>query len=291
MPDVSVVIPTSGTRDSVHRAIQSAEAQVDPPREIIVAQCGVGPDVVDPRGRVRLVRVPQMNGSAARMAGVRAAVAERIALLDDDDFWRPHHLAVADSLHGSSDVIVTSSRVLRRAPGSADRVMPETLYTGGNVGDYLFNRDGLRYGERLLHTSTLTFPRTLALDVPWDPQLPRHQDWDWVLRAQAIAGAKFAHSGVVTCEIEWSGFPSVSRSVAWQQSLAWTERVYADGLLNRASVASVRLYVTSDQAFLSGNRLAASRLAVRECKHRPRPILALSIWAARTARHALKGIQ
>lgn len=281
--DYTAVVPTTG-RSTVRRAIDSALDQSLRPREVIVVQCGSSADVIVSTREVRLLRIDRMNANAARMHGIGDARSGRVALLDDDDAWRPSHLAVADSLLSDMpDQVVTSARVAITCSRRHIRVAPTEIYTAGEIGDYLFDVDTLRFGRRLLHTSTLTFARDLVQRVPWQEDLPRHQDWDWVLRASSHA--RFVQSPETTCNVEWGAGSSVSRTTAWRTSLDWTERALRDGLISRASAAAIRIYVTSDLAWSEGDRSSAFKLALAELGNRPQALRAAMFWLARTARH------
>src|SRR3954467_3394815 len=98
-PSVSVVIPSHMRPILVHRAAVSALAQTLQDLEVIVVLDGADPlddegfaQVQDPR--LRVISLPQpVGGSEARNIGVRAARADWIAFLDDDDEWMPSKLA------------------------------------------------------------------------------------------------------------------------------------------------------------------------------------------------------
>ncbi len=95
---VSVVIPTRGRPDVVTRAVAGASAQTHPSLEIIVVVDG--PDTATEEAlrsidepRLHPIALPASVGAAeARNVGVRAAIGEWIAFLDDDDEWLPAKL-------------------------------------------------------------------------------------------------------------------------------------------------------------------------------------------------------
>ena len=98
--DFSVIIPAYNVSSMIGRAIRSAAAQTLPPFEILVIDdCSTDHtvEVVKALGReipsLRLLSTPANGGpSAARNAGLRAAKADWIALLDADDAWKPGRL-------------------------------------------------------------------------------------------------------------------------------------------------------------------------------------------------------
>ncbi len=100
MPAVSVIIPAYRVTEYIREALDSVFAQTFTDYEVIVVNDGC-PDtdalerVLEPY-RDRIVYIKQSNKglSGARNAGIRAARAELIALLDADDLWEPEYLAV-----------------------------------------------------------------------------------------------------------------------------------------------------------------------------------------------------
>ncbi len=97
MPLVSVVIPVYNGEAFVGQAIESVLAQTWPHLELIVVNDGStdGSAEVIGRYRDRLVLVEQSNQgvAAARNAGMQRAKGDFVALLDQDDWWRPEKLA------------------------------------------------------------------------------------------------------------------------------------------------------------------------------------------------------
>jgi glycosyltransferase involved in cell wall biosynthesis len=97
-PDVSVVIPTKDRWPLLRRAVACARRQCDVAVEVVVVDDGSAEpapaDVREPAGeRTQWLRTERSEGVArARNRGIRAAVAPRVAFLDDDDLWAPDHL-------------------------------------------------------------------------------------------------------------------------------------------------------------------------------------------------------
>ena len=190
---VSVVITTTG-REELRRAVSGALAQTHPVLEVIVVDDGrpagqqsTGTD--DPR--VRVIRTGGVGGSAARNRGIDEAVGSFVALLDDDDIWLPWKLErQLDLLSAAGDPSVTVA-TCRAFVEALNGVYPKQLYVSGSVAEYLFCKTyrHLRH-DAFLQTSSLLIPNHLAKAVLFQPGLPAHQDWDWLVRAQA-AGAHF----------------------------------------------------------------------------------------------------
>lgn len=97
---VSVIMALYRGEAYVREALESVAAQTLAPLEVIVVDDGSPDDSVELIEslalpvELRIVRQSNAGQSAARNAGIRAARGEYIAFLDQDDAWRPDHLAV-----------------------------------------------------------------------------------------------------------------------------------------------------------------------------------------------------
>ena len=92
---VTVVIPAFDAERFVAEAVATARAQVPPPAEIVIVDDGSSDATAAVAESVgaRLLRQPHRGIGAARNAGIRAARAGLVALLDVDDLWLPGKLA------------------------------------------------------------------------------------------------------------------------------------------------------------------------------------------------------
>jgi hypothetical protein len=198
-PIVTVVIPTRNRPALVLRAVKSALDQTLTDLEVIVVVDGpdlktvdVLANVSDPR--LRTISLPHsVGGSDARNIGVQAGSGEFVALLDDDDEWFAYKLsAQLAAARASKDAfpVITSRLIARRPDG--DEIWPHRpMRAGESMSEYLFCRENsFRQGEGFIQSSTLFLPRELMLRVPFQSGLPRHQDWDWLIRADAYPGVK-----------------------------------------------------------------------------------------------------
>lgn len=267
---VSVVIPTIG-RPSLHAAILSALRQTVPVLEVVVASDSEEPLGIEKEygGKVREIHIgPRAGGNVARNAGIRVARGDLIALLDDDDTWVPEKLdyqirGQAPFIIGcGSDFWISATQARNESKKLA---FPSRLPgKGESLLDYLFVMKGFRKGGMV--TSTLLFPRALAVEIPFDEKLRFHQDIDWLVEILDHYPA-----------VPWSVIPgvftvagdtpaSVSKKIDVGPSLAWADKrllnkrgaSYADFLLTRMPMMkAVRL---GDQAiFQVLNHLIANR--------------------------------
>ncbi|WP_328601611.1 glycosyltransferase family 2 protein [Nocardia terrae] len=188
---MSVIVPTVG-RASLRRAVESALRQTYPVTEVlVVAAEGLAVDLPADT-RITLVRTAdRLRPGAARQAGIVAARGTVIALLDDDDEWRPEklrcQLEAVRSQNPESEAgrdWICSSRVEVSGPGSLRWVWPRRLIAPReSVARYLFRFTSLRVGGAVLQTSTLCFPTELARLVGWDADTV-HDEPTWLLAVQ-----------------------------------------------------------------------------------------------------------
>ena len=265
-PLVSEVIPTHNRPELVGRAVLSALSQTYTNTEVMVVVDG--PDkattdalcsVNDPR--LKVVLLPErVGGAEARNIGARAARAEWIAFLDDDDEWLPEKLDAQLEKAGNSsyNFPVVASRVIARSPG-ADYIWPKRIFDPGeHISDYLLGRTGVFRGESFVLTSMLLSRKELLLRVPFDSGLRKGQETDWLLRAYQVPGA-----GLVFCEqplLVWyfgEERASLSKTSDWGHSFQWardrrrlmTGTAYAGFLLT--NVAAMAASTMDRKAFFT----------------------------------------
>lgn len=249
-PIVSVVIPTRNRPAIVLRAVKSALSQTITDVEVIVVIDGIDPatvqalsEVKDPRLKVMACET-SVGGAEARNIGVRQGKGEFVALLDDDDEWAPNKLERQLELAQASSALfpVITTRLIARRP-DGDEIWPRrAMKQNESMSEYLLCREqSIRQGEGFIQTSTLLASRRLFLAMPFTPGLPRHQDWDWLIRVAEFPGVQF----------EWIWEPltiyyidayrkSVSAGHALAPSIDWVTT-------NRLITAKARAYFYATQ--------------------------------------------
>lgn len=182
---VSVVIPTIG-RTSLTKAVESVLQQTFPPLEVIVvldADCE--PDL-PPSPAVRVLKTSGgVGASAAKHIGVEAAGGNVIALLDDDDVWRPDKLEKQLAAAPPGDSWIVSSRFAVHIDGRQPVIGPKNVIGSHEpVAPYLFELR-TRQGFNMVQTSTLVFPRALAHAVPLSvAEGSIHDDPKWLMEVR-----------------------------------------------------------------------------------------------------------
>ena len=230
-PLVTVVIPTLRRSHLVINAIKSVLSQTLRDIELIVVVDGpddlVTVDVLekieDPRFRFMVLPVNMKSGEA-RNQGVKAAKAPWIAFLDDDDTWMPEKLERQLKVANQSDYaypIVATRSITETRRG--DFIWPRRLPRANEaIGDYLFVRSSMSQGEGMLLPSTLLVSRELMERVPIDSYWTTHEDYDWLLRADALegVGVEFVPEPMITWHYHQSAEqPRLSHINDWKYSL------------------------------------------------------------------------
>ena len=204
------------------------------------------------------------------MRGVTESRGQIIAFLDDDDTWAPEKLerqlalwqaALATQRHA----LVSCRLAVTSGDGKELKTLPSrVLSPQERIASYLFRRTSIAFGEGGLHTSTLMCDRELLDLEPWDLDLPRHQDWDWVLRVGERHDVAICMCPDVLVNVAVADARSISRSSDWSASLRWLEGQSAK--LTARERGDFLLCHTATIAFRSGSRrggLVAAAQAVR----------------------------
>ena len=177
-PLVSVIIPTYNRGSQVKRAVQSVLDQTEGNLEVIVVDDGSADDTLSvlaeiPDSRLRVVCQDQGGACRARNKGVSLARGHYVAFHDSDDLWQSEKLRL-------------QLECLRET--GADAVFCQMIQREGDGSAYLFP-SGLRPGfiqpeDSLLGvgTQTLLGLREAFLACPFDPDMPRLQEFELLCR-------------------------------------------------------------------------------------------------------------
>lgn len=180
---VTVLTATAGRRPTMlAEAVASVRAQTLPPLEHIVVDDGSFS--VGATDGVRVHAVTQRGLGPARNAGLEIACGVAVALLDDDDVWRPDHLATVWSVmeQTGADVVYADCDEVGRRDGYSVRVRD-------------FDLDLLEKENFICVPATLV--RVDVLRQVGGFGTGSLEDWDtW--RRMARAGARFVHVPQVT---------------------------------------------------------------------------------------------
>ena len=190
-PVISVVIPTYGRHDLLHRAVSSAMSQTCEFEFEVVVVDDNSPDsqifksnnsMLSTFGkRVRhLSNTGRRGGAEARNAGIMASAGEWIAFLDDDDEWLPGKLQrQVERISGCDQTVAcidTGFYEEGLTHGRRRIILPQLQ---GDIFDALL----VKHRGRAPKLSTCICRREALLAIGmFDPEFPSRQDLDLYLR-------------------------------------------------------------------------------------------------------------
>ena len=228
---LSVVIPTIW-RDSLSNAVASALA-LDCTRyrvEVIVVVDREdrsdteheAPLKIDPRARVYHTG-GRRGASHARNLGIEVATAKFIAFLDDDDEYLPQKMgeSAVNFIEENRPRTILTGRAWYRLRGNPDVLVPRVCYSSGDVADYLFVRRRLSAARNLIPTPTWIMSRDFAAEVKWSEGRSRHQDWDFIIRAQKMHGAKIVQIEEAVVVVNMESQASITSAGGDNRSFDW----------------------------------------------------------------------
>ena len=196
------IIPTHGRPGLLSRALESVLQQTFAPAEIIVVDdLDDGPTAAVVQVSALRTEVPMRRvinrlnpgASGSRNAGAAASRAEFVAFLDDDDAWRPQHLAraMAEIEHSGADAVISGLCRIKHDGSIQPIVMPHRAEIAGRLFDKNFGMTG----------SNLVIRRSAFERAGgFDPALPVFNDWDFLIR---MIGAGVEYGVVPELTVEW----------------------------------------------------------------------------------------
>lgn len=230
-----MVIPTVG-RSSLWAAVESAHACASSSVAVEVLVCAdLAQGSLDEEWGGRAAGFPlntrllysggKRGACVARNLGLDAASMSMVAFLDDDDRFLPSKLAL------QVPVLLASQERERIVAGRARYLLvngrtievPRHVYRDGQVGDYLFVRRKLSPDRNLIPTPTWLMYTEFARSVRWSDGLGRHQDWDFLLRAQGSSGAVVVQIDDLVAEVQTESVESLTSSAGLGTSFAWAQ--------------------------------------------------------------------
>ncbi|MGR3278643.1 glycosyltransferase family 2 protein [Acaryochloris marina NIES-2412] len=229
---ISTIIPTQNRPSLIIRAIDSVLAQTFSALEAIVIIDGPDPvtsqklsSIEDPRVRVIQLSVGK-GGAGARNHGVSQARGEWIAFLDDDDEWLPTKLEKQLQIAQQSDAKwpIISSELIARTP-KGEFIYPRRFPSPSEpLSEYLLARNSFGFGEGLIQTSTILAKRELLIKFPFQENLPKHQDWDWLLHVHQLPEVEivFVKYPLVIWYL-WERRTTTSSEPQWEKSFHWIQ--------------------------------------------------------------------
>ena len=275
-PAVSVIVPAYRVTSDIAEALDSVLAQTYTSRELIVVNDGC-PDSVALEAVLRpyldrVVYIKKDNGgvSSARNAGIRAARAPLIALLDGDDVWTPDFLAVQTEYlrtHPQTDIVYGDGVVFGDSPLAGRRMM-ELSPSHGEV-----NFESLVSCRCSVATSVLARKAAILGVGGFDESLRRAEDFDlWVRAAHAGVKISYHEQVIMRCRHRRSGLSAdaVAMREAGLASLEKLARTLKCSAAEKSALAKAQQAFKADAIYfrmmdaLRANDAAAALSALRQ---------------------------
>lgn len=233
---VDVVIPTIG-RPSLLMAVQSVVSQTIDCRPIVVLdrpnKLDEVKELLDGLPYDLIITDGGSRAASARNLGLSKVTAPLVAFLDDDDWWGSTRIEkLLKAVPDSDSKFVVASAFCFVLPGGRTRTVPShkpQLELAGTqlaelLADYLVTRAQLKFGHNAMQTSSLLMSTHAAREVGWDEHLPKHQDWDLILRLAQDSATQFIWADCDDCYVAKDSTDSISKNMNWQASLYWMDR-------------------------------------------------------------------
>ncbi len=227
VPFFSVIIPWHGNKEFLFRATKSLALQTETDFEIIIVCNGKAAGLVsqlqdwNELPKCRVVSCPPADANLARNAGIDTAKGQWLALLDADDEFTPDKLSVMRRAIEASKADCYLSRGKRMRSTGNPIVFPASQFQSNeNIAEYFFSR-GCNCS-----TTSIVVRKEIAQRIRFTPGLPKFQDNDFLIRAQAGgANIKMLEDALfiwhdATEEGRISRRNDYNQQMAWAKSLA-----------------------------------------------------------------------
>ncbi|WP_318451157.1 glycosyltransferase family 2 protein [Photobacterium leiognathi] len=191
MPSISVIVPTYNSSTTIVETINSVYKQCFLGRIQLVIVDDCSADILTLEEKITTSQPPSnveikfiklrnnMGGGSARNTGIQASNCDYLTFLDSDDIWMQHKLTC--QLRSYKDGTILTSQVMKGANFDNSKVLPlEVKQSNEKVSDALF------VNNKLIQTSTFFMSSDIAKSIMFNPKLPRHQDYDFLLRAESL---------------------------------------------------------------------------------------------------------
>lgn len=191
MFDLSVIIPCYNSSTTIKKAIESVLHQdVTVSIEIIVIDdCSMDFEILEKEINslshrqeisIRIIKLTKNNGGGhARNVGILESNSKYTSFLDSDDIWLPNK--IKKQLRVYTPRTILTSKVKKGSDINSANILPKIVKLDSEpVSEALF------VNSKLIQTSTFFMSSDIAKEVMFNPNLPRHQDYDFLLRAESL---------------------------------------------------------------------------------------------------------
>ncbi len=230
----SVVIPSRNSSAYIEHALNSIVNQdTDLPIEVIIIDDNsedflLLDEVVNNYSEIldlTLISVNiKTNASYCRNVGIKKAKYDLICLLDADDYWSTNKLSSGYKILKNSLGRVVVYGVLHRGTREDytneryDILPKRDIGSQERLSDYIFIHDGV------IQTSSIIYRRSDFIDILFNENLERHQDYDFCFKLEA-SGAIFLldRNSITNWVILDPNVTAVKKGATLSFCLSWLE--------------------------------------------------------------------
>lgn len=286
MVKVSVVLPNYNRYHELESAIRSILNQTYSAYEIIVIDdCSIDKERIAEivnsfdSELIKLILLQEnMGGAKARNVGIKAASGDFIAFLDSDDSWE------ADKLKSQLDVVkqydtgkilIYTKSNIRRYKRALLQLPKRSIEPWEKVSDYLFVNNGF------IQTSSILIDRNTCLKCMFDETLRRHQDYDFLFKAESII-ERFVYVDIPLVNVNWGSLDKKTHLKKWNPQLSecfvnsridsFTKKAYENFIFQNIIYRSIKL------GLLKSGIKAMFRYKKISAKNIPKIIKAFMVW-------------
>lgn len=193
---VSVIIPAYNRENLIQRAIMSVLNQTYSDLEVIVVDdCSTDltGEIVQsiPDARLKYFKFSKNQGAcAARNFGIKQASGEFIAFQDSDDVWKNNKLEVQLAYMKANKADLAFCQVERHDFDEKIEKIYPVLSEGFVPYEILITNS-------LVSTQTIIGRKAVFEQITFDVNMPRMQDFDFIIRAARISNVFFVNQALV----------------------------------------------------------------------------------------------
>ncbi len=200
---ISVIIPTYNRENTLRRSIDSVLNQTYKNIEIIIIDdCSTDNTkklIEEYKDKVIYYKLDKNSGACfARNKGVEIATGEYIAFQDSDDEWDKEKLEKQMKVLKETNTEITFCTFnFVNLKGSKKVTKPSR-----DVNDDSFSLTKELLIKNFISTQTILGKKHIFQEIPFDPELPRLQDWDLVIRISRLCKISYLDEPLVNLYVQ-----------------------------------------------------------------------------------------
>lgn len=183
MKKVSVIIPTYNREKTLKRSVDSVLKQTYTNIEVIIVDdCSIDntEEIVKSWGnsKIKYYKLEKNSGACvARNYGIEKATGEYIAFQDSDDEWYKNklELQMKEITNSNVDLVFCALNRIKDGQNRKEKIPGDNIECSNNFTNRLLM-------DSCVSTQTILAKKYVFNKEKFDPELPRFQDWDLMIR-------------------------------------------------------------------------------------------------------------